>query len=86
MRGAAAWSAHQAEEDRVDDLFEDVLGYGGEGPEDFVAQQVEGEGLGAFGEEFRFDLATVDGAAENASRWPRPRTPGRDAATLPRHG
>jgi hypothetical protein len=36
-------SAHEGKEDRVDDLLEDMVGRGGKGHEDLVAQQVEGE-------------------------------------------
>jgi hypothetical protein len=44
-------SAQQRKEDRVDDLFQDVVGHGSEGREEFVAEKVEGERLDAFGEE-----------------------------------
>src|SRR4051794_36351484 len=33
-------STHQREEDRVDDLFENLVGYGGEGRQELVAKQV----------------------------------------------
>lgn len=51
----------KGEEERVDDLFENVVGCGGEGRQELVAKQVEGQGLDAFGEVLRLDFPAVDG-------------------------